>query len=82
MEKVFLGVIAGTVKATVASAVKAILDFIYYAHFETHTMESLCRLEQAYTTFHNAKYVFIRLGMREDFNIPKIHSMQHYVRSI
>lgn len=41
MEKVFLGVIAGAVESAVVRAVRSILYFIYYAHFETHTARSL-----------------------------------------
>ena len=37
LEKVFLGVIAGTTDGEVVTAIRAILDFIYYAHFERHT---------------------------------------------
>ncbi|EJF60224.1 hypothetical protein DICSQDRAFT_63569 [Dichomitus squalens LYAD-421 SS1] len=38
MEKVFLGVIAGAADERVTLTVRAVLDFIYYAHFETHTV--------------------------------------------
>ncbi|KAH9847794.1 hypothetical protein C2E23DRAFT_741139, partial [Lenzites betulinus] len=37
MEKVFLGTMAGAADERVTRAVRAVLDFIYYAHFETHT---------------------------------------------
>ena len=32
--------------------------------------------------FHQAKDVFIELGIREHFNIPKLHGLAHYRRSI
>ncbi|KAF7292090.1 hypothetical protein MIND_01235400 [Mycena indigotica] len=82
MEKVFLGVINGAVEPQVMLAVRGILDFIYYAHFETHTDKSLMRLEAAWLMFHDNKGVFLRTGIREHFNIPKIHAMQHYVALI
>ena len=47
MEKVFLGVLAGATDPAVIWAVWAILDFIYYAHFETHTDKSLHCLDEA-----------------------------------
>ncbi|KAJ3551426.1 hypothetical protein NM688_g4711 [Phlebia brevispora] len=47
MEKVFLGVVAGAAEKDVILAVCAVLDFIYYAHFETHTEESLQNLDCA-----------------------------------
>jgi hypothetical protein len=78
LEKVFLGVINGAIEGPVVSAVRAILDFIYYAHFECHTDSSLRQLQNAWTNFHDRKSVFVTSRVREHFNIPKVHSMQHY----
>ncbi|KAJ7168730.1 hypothetical protein C8R46DRAFT_897819, partial [Mycena filopes] len=82
MEKVFLGVINGVAEPKVARAVRGILDFIEYAHFETHTDASLVKLEAAWRLFHANKDIFKTKKIRDDFNIPKIHSMQHYVDMI
>ncbi|KAK0461537.1 hypothetical protein IW261DRAFT_1554347 [Armillaria novae-zelandiae] len=61
---------------------RAVLDFIYYAHYEEHTTESLQKLEEAWHTFHDHKAVFIEQGICKHFNIPKIHSMTHYASTI
>ncbi|KAI0357940.1 hypothetical protein OH77DRAFT_1316748 [Trametes cingulata] len=82
MEKVFLSVIAGSTDAAVVRPVRAILDFIYYAHFELHTDNSLAKMKQAWLDFHHSKDIFVVRGIRSDFNIPKVHSMEHYVASI
>lgn len=82
MEKVFLGVIAGAAESRVIRAVRAVIDFVYYAHFETHTQESLANLQKAWNTFHQYKHVFLENDIRDHFNIPKLHSMMHYVESI
>ncbi|THG98118.1 hypothetical protein EW026_g4009 [Hermanssonia centrifuga] len=82
MEKVFLGVIGGGADAEVVQVVRAALDFIYYAHFETHSEESLAQMDRAWRDFHLHKHIFIQLGVRKHFNIPKLHSMDHYLRSI
>lgn len=82
MEKVFLGIVAGGADPEVEHAVRAVLDFIYYAHFEFHTRESLANLEAAWRAFHRSKDVFIKLGVRNNFNFAKLHSMEHYVQSI
>jgi hypothetical protein len=58
MEKVFL---SGATDPAVIRAVRGILDFIYYAHFETHTDESLRCLDEAWVTFHENKQVFCNL---------------------
>jgi hypothetical protein len=39
MEKVFLGVLSGPAEPGLIRVVCATLDFIYYAHFESHTLD-------------------------------------------
>ncbi|KAI9068219.1 hypothetical protein FKP32DRAFT_1562189 [Trametes sanguinea] len=82
MEKVFLGVVAGAADEHVVCAVRAILDFIYLAHFEAHSDQSLDSLHHAWRDFHHYKAIFIELGIREHFNFPKGHSTEHYEASI
>ncbi|KAJ6456801.1 hypothetical protein C8R47DRAFT_996166 [Mycena vitilis] len=82
MEKVFLGVLAGATHPRVQLAARGILDFIYYAHFETHCDESLMQLDAAWLAFHNNKAVLVELDIRTHFNISKLHKMKHYVDSI
>nr|GAT45133.1 predicted protein [Mycena chlorophos] len=80
MEKLFLGVLNG-VSDRVLLAVRGVLDFIYYAHFETHTDASLAKLTEAWNLFHDNKDVFVENDARsqDHFNISKIHAMQHYL---
>jgi len=61
---------------------RAILDFSYYAQFQTHTTESLGGLDHSLTVFHANKDVLKELELREHFNIPKLHQLSHYVQSI
>ncbi len=82
MEKVFLSVIAGSADESVTKCVRAVRDFVYYAHYEEHTTESLQKLEDSWHTFHEEKDIFIELGIHDHFNIPKIHSMSHYASMI
>lgn len=81
MEKVFLGLLVGAVDNRVIQAVRAALDFIYLASLQSHTSHTLSALNQALDDFHLHKDVFIELEARQapHFNIPKLHSMQHYV---
>ncbi|KAJ8075193.1 hypothetical protein PM082_019521 [Marasmius tenuissimus] len=80
MEKVFLGVLSGTASRDVIICVRAALDFIYYAQLDIHTQHSLKKMDEALRTFHNHKdTAFVEPGVREHFNIPKLHSMKHYV---
>ncbi|KIJ43886.1 hypothetical protein M422DRAFT_252812 [Sphaerobolus stellatus SS14] len=82
LEKVFLGVLAGAVDAEAFRATRAIIDFIYYLQFSSHTTKTLQYMEDALIEFHHYKEVFIHYGVREDFNFPKLHSMNHYIPSI
>ncbi|KAH9852900.1 hypothetical protein C2E23DRAFT_729774 [Lenzites betulinus] len=82
MEKVFLGVVAGAGDERVTRTVRAVLDFIYYAHFETHTDASLDALHAAWKDYHKYKTVFVELEIRQHFNFPKGHSTEHYEPSI
>ena len=75
MEKVFLGVLTGQVEPGLIRVVQATLDFIYYAHFESHTIDSLCKLEEAWISFHDNLHYFSDEGVRksrDDFNIPTV----------
>ncbi|KAI0071637.1 hypothetical protein K474DRAFT_1712310 [Panus rudis PR-1116 ss-1] len=49
---------------------------------EVHTDVTLERLREALEAFHANKEVFVRLGIREHFNIPKLHSLLHYLEYI
>jgi hypothetical protein len=84
MQKVFVGLLVGAQNVTdsVLKVARAVVDFVYYAQFQLHTSETLAALQSCLDTFHAHKDVFIEMGVRSHFNIPKIHAMQHYVDSI
>ena len=66
----------------VVRTMRALLDFMFLAQFPSHTSRTLCRLEDALSDFHSNKDVFLDLGIRTQFNIPKLHSLLHYGNSI
>ncbi|KAI0077317.1 hypothetical protein K474DRAFT_1596309 [Panus rudis PR-1116 ss-1] len=82
MQKVVVAMLSGAVSAEVMGGVQALVDFIYYAQFQVHTDVTLERLREALEAFHANKEVFVRLGIREHFNIPKLHSLLHYLEYI
>ncbi|KAL1677740.1 hypothetical protein EV122DRAFT_213521 [Schizophyllum commune] len=82
MEKTFLGALDGAVDVEVIRAARGVLDFIYYAHFERHTDQSLSEIEAACAAFHAHKGIFIDLDIREHFNINKLHAILHYADTI
>ncbi|KAK7461710.1 hypothetical protein VKT23_008136 [Stygiomarasmius scandens] len=64
------------------SATRALLDFLYLSCYPIHSDESLTLLEQSLETFHENREIFVELGARENFNLPKLHFLCHYRRAI
>lgn len=63
-------------------AVCAMLDFLYLAQYPAHTTETLDLLKDALRRFHANKGIFVDLGIRLHFKLPKLHSLEHYILSI
>lgn len=83
LERVFIGGLIGiATEPRVLSAASSLIDFIYLAQYQSHTDETLDALQQALDNFHTVKDVFVDLGHREHFNIPKVHSLVHYIDTI
>jgi FMN-dependent NADH-azoreductase len=82
IEKIMLGLFAGAVPAAAHCTAHALLNFCYYAQWEQHNTNSLDAMHTALDTFHANQHIFIELGVRQDFNFQKIHSLEHYVESI
>jgi hypothetical protein len=82
MEKVLLGIVVGALPSRAVTVVQALLDFIYLSQLQLHSSKTLKALEQCLKTFHDNKEVLIELNIRKDFNIPKLHSISHYVTCI
>ncbi|KAG0692303.1 hypothetical protein DFH29DRAFT_985826 [Suillus ampliporus] len=74
--------LAGAVPSRVLVVARSILDFSYYAQLQIHTAESLEALQAALAGFHANKDVLKELAIRDHFNIPKLHQLTHYARSI
>ncbi|KAF7377221.1 hypothetical protein MSAN_00142000 [Mycena sanguinolenta] len=83
MEKVFLGLVAAGAHPQMVEAVRGLIDFAYFASLQSHTSVTLAGMRNALDTFHRNKQIFIDLkGRNSHFNIPKIHSLEHYVALI
>ncbi|KAG2124860.1 hypothetical protein DEU56DRAFT_963130 [Suillus clintonianus] len=59
-------------------AVRGLLDFLYLAQYPCHSSETLELLHAALDTFHDNKGIFVDLGIRNNFNLPKLHAARHY----
>ncbi|KAI0712890.1 hypothetical protein C8Q72DRAFT_787768 [Fomitopsis betulina] len=64
------------------SATKSLLDFLHIAQYSVHSSTTLDTLERTLSDFHARKSIFISLGARGNFIIPKLHMLVHYVRAI
>ena len=82
MVRVLLGCLVGKVSNDALTCYRALLDFLYLVQYPSHDDDSLQYMEDALTLFHDHKQVFVSLGIREHFNIPKFHSLLHYMDDI
>lgn len=58
------------------------MDFCYLVRQADFTEASLDAIESALEKFHQDRKVFIELGVRDAFNLPRQHSIIHYRTSI
>ena len=82
MTKVLLGCLVGCMPFKGIAAVTALLDFIYIAQYSTHDSTTLGYLQDALDWFHENCEYFTTTLVHKDFNIPKFHSLLHYIESI
>ena len=77
-----LPVPAGRDASRVVKSTRALLDFLYVAQYGSHTTASIECLKDCLAAFHDTKAVFMDLGARKNFNLPKLHSLIHYTSSV
>ncbi|KAJ3711133.1 hypothetical protein DFJ43DRAFT_1108174 [Lentinula guzmanii] len=83
-----LGIIAeaplpdGTSSVHLVRCLQGLIDFLHIAQYPVHSTTTLGLLSNALTRFHDNKGVFIDLGIRSNFQIPKIHFLNHYVEIV
>ncbi|KAJ7429855.1 hypothetical protein B0H11DRAFT_2264802 [Mycena galericulata] len=72
----------GQSTARLVRTVRASLDFLYHAQYPLHSSETLGLLNDDLQSFHDNKSVFIDLGIRDNFDLPKLHNISHYPLAI
>ncbi|KAJ3776370.1 hypothetical protein FB446DRAFT_762900 [Lentinula raphanica] len=83
MGKILLGCLVGSdMPRDALTAVRSILDFLYLAQYSTHDDDTLSYMVDALNLWHAKKSSFIDLAVHDDLNIPKFHTLQHYVEMI
>ncbi|KAG2339975.1 hypothetical protein BDR05DRAFT_950761 [Suillus weaverae] len=68
--------------ARLLRAVRGLLDFLYITQYPCHSSETLVFLNEALELFHKNKDIFVDLGIRNSFNLPKLHFALHYTHMI
>ena len=74
----YLHAIQGHVPPDIIRCLRAFLEFCYIARRSSLTEHNLDQLEDAVARFHQYREVFITSGVREDFLMPRQHSIMHY----
>ena len=88
MASILLGLIngirlpGGRSSSRLLRAVRGLIDFLFLAQYPMHTTETLKLLRDALKRFHDNKDIFVDLGIRNHFNIPKLHFLDHYLMYI
>ena len=74
--------IEGHVPRDVVRVICAFIEFCYIVRREVHDTKSLQELQDALNRFHQYRVIFETTGIREHFNLPRQHSLLHYVKLI
>lgn len=76
--KVFLPAVTGLVPDGMVRAISAFLEFCYLVRRSQIDETVLLKIDIAVTNFHREREVFREHGIREDFLLPRQHSLIHY----
>lgn len=86
ISRILLGIVVdiqlpdGYSNVRLVKAVRGLLDFLTLAQYPIHSSITLDEMDAALAQFHENKGIFIDLGVRTGFNIPKLHFLSHYRR--
>lgn len=82
MAKILIPCLVGLAPPQAIKAVKALLDFMFLSQYPTHDDQTLKYMQDALDLFHTNKQYFIKVKAHPTLNIPKFHSLIHYIESI
>ncbi|KZP09744.1 hypothetical protein FIBSPDRAFT_963695 [Athelia psychrophila] len=80
--RVYLAAIEGFVPDEAVRALCAFIDFCYLARRDIHDTDSLAKMDAVLAEFHEYRKIFVELGIRLDFNLPRQHSARHWTKLI
>ena len=80
--RILLSCLVGKIHSKGIIACRSLLHFIQLAQYPSHDMETLGYMQKELATWLENRSYFIDEKIRDDFNIPKFHSLLHYMDSI
>ena len=80
--KVFLPAIVGHVPDKMVKALSALTEFCYCVQRSVIDEDTLIEINIALANFHHNRSIFLKMHIREDFNLPCQHSLTHYRQNI
>lgn len=63
-------------------AARALIEFTYIIRKNVIDTDDLHNLQDALNRFHHYRQIFIDVGLRENFNLPRQHALKHFFRLI
>lgn len=80
--RILLCCLVGKIDSEGVIACRSLLNFIHLAQYPFHDEETLGYLQTELDTWHQYRSYFLQTAIQENFNIPKFHSLLHYVNAI
>ncbi|KAJ3820899.1 hypothetical protein EV361DRAFT_812702 [Lentinula raphanica] len=80
--RVLLSCLVGKMDSRGITACRSILHFIELSQYPSHDEDTLDYMKKELDTWLEYRDYFIDQGARKHFNIPKFHSLLHYIDSI
>ncbi|KAJ3753700.1 hypothetical protein EV360DRAFT_53021 [Lentinula raphanica] len=82
ISSILLACLNGKMDARGIMACRSILHFVQLAQYPSHDKHTLGYMTEELNAWHKYRDYFISKDIRSHFNIPKFHSLLHYVDSI
>ena len=77
-KQVYLPAIAGHVPSSMVRAISTFLEFCYLVRRSQLDIETLDQIDAAITHYHIECEIFIETDIRNNFSLPRQHSISHY----
>ena len=78
----YLPTLKGYVPNDMICALRAFLNFCYLAWHDILDSKSLATMQEALDRFHQHREIFRTCGVCSSFNLPRQHSLMHFIQMI